>query len=203
MEIFWVDHLKHDSTWPTAVVFMNDIFRNDIEKYSQVRLDDIIVYSKTLEEHILKDLLVNKSAFTELQHLLQANQLTRVVCNIFFEITMLFRLRRQKKKIDRDTNYQALATNFFLVISISNRKGKIFHAMLKLVKYELFKKMKGAKNMVHLYFITNLPQWDFHEKQKGLRCKCIYLNFKVQKNNNNRSKNTIQKSSMEGSVRIL
>jgi len=31
---------------------MNDIFRNDIEKYSQVRLDDIIVYSKTLEEHM-------------------------------------------------------------------------------------------------------------------------------------------------------
>jgi len=29
---------------------MNDIFRNDIEKYSQVRLDDIIVYSKTQEE---------------------------------------------------------------------------------------------------------------------------------------------------------
>eukprot|EP00833_Pecoramyces_ruminatium_P016170 jgi/Orpsp1_1/1190202/evm.model.d7180000077406.1 len=46
--------------------FVNDIFAEDIGKYCQVYLDDIVVYSRTLEEHvehvqtILKKLIENK-----------------------------------------------------------------------------------------------------------------------------------------------
>jgi len=67
------EHFEHlvmpfDLTNSPAVFqsFVNDIFSEDIGKYCQVYLDDIVVYSKTLEEHvehvrtILKKLIQNK-----------------------------------------------------------------------------------------------------------------------------------------------